>query len=186
MIVGGMNIFVLNAGRCGSSSFIRACSHIHNFTVGHESRVHLIGPARLAYPQNHIEADNRLSWLLGRLQQQYGDQARYLHLRRQRAASIASFVRRRDFGIMQAYREGILLGGSPGQSDEQLAADYLDTVEANIQLFLQDKTQQMEFQLEHAEEDFARFWDWIGAEGKLDDALAEWQVRHNASDPGLI
>jgi hypothetical protein len=39
----------------------------------------------------------------------------------------------------------------------------------------------MNFQLENAQDDFRMFWQWIGAEGDLDRALAEWELRHNAS-----
>jgi hypothetical protein len=176
-----MNVFILNSGRCGSTTFIRACSHITNFTARHESRCGLIGAERLNYPANHIEADNRLSWFLGRLDQKYGDDAFYVHLSREREATAASFARRRDFGIMQAYREGILLAleGAPAAHD--IALDYLDTVEANIAYFLKDKSNKMAFRLEEAQTDFSDFWSRIGAEGNLPAALAEWQTRHNAS-----
>lgn len=176
-----MNVFILNTGRCGSTTFIHACRHISNFTAGHESRARLIGEARLAYPDRHIEADNRLAWFLGRLEQTYGDKAYYVHLGREREKVAASFARRMDFGIMKAYREGILLEGEPGQSAHALAHDYLDTVEANIALFLRHKPHKMAFRLEHAKEDFRTFWHWIGAEGDLDRALAEWDHRYNAS-----
>lgn len=176
-----MNIFVLNSGRCGSTTFIQACSHITNYTAGHETRLHLIGSARLAYPDNHIEADNRLSWLLGRLEHAYGDRAFYVHLTRERAAVADSFARRMDFGIMKAYREGILLGGEAGQRDLDLALDYLDTVEANVELFLKDKSRTMRIKLESAREDFADFWQRIGATGDLEGALQTWDIRFNAS-----
>lgn len=176
-----MNIFVLNSGRCGSTTFIQACKHIANYSAGHETRLRLIGAARLAYPEAHIEADNRLAWLLGRLDRAYGDRARYVHLTRDPDATAASFAKRAGFGIMKAYREGILLDGEAGQEADALARDYLETVEANIRLFLRDKSQVMAFRLEHARDDFRRFWDWIGARGDLDAALAEWDVRHNAS-----
>jgi len=176
-----MNIFVLNSGRCGSTTFIQACRHITNYSAGHESRIRLVGAERLAYPDQHIEADNRLSWLLGRLERAYGDRAAYVHLTRERTAAAASFAKRAGFGIMKAYREGILLEGEAGQSAYDIALDYLDTVEANIAHFLAGKPRQMAFRLEHAEEDFIAFWRWIGAEGDLDAALAEWRTRYNAS-----
>ncbi len=178
-----MNIFVLNSGRCGSTTWIRACAHIRNYSAGHESRAALIGPARLAYPPNHIEADNRLSWLLGRLDRAYGDRAFYVHLRREREACARSFARRRDFGILRAYAEGILLGAPPDLDPLALAHDYLETVEQNIRAFLRDKRQVMEARLEHIESDFLRFWEAIGAEGDREAALAELRVRHNASPP---
>lgn len=177
-----MNVFILNSGRCGSTTFIRACSHITNFSAGHETRVQRIGEARLAYPDHHIEADNRLSWLLGRLDQAYGDQAFYAHLVREPESAAASFARRTDFGIMKAYREGILmLEGEAVQSGLDLAHDYLETVRSNIELFLKDKPNKMDFRLESATEDFRIFWNRIGAQGDLESALAEWGRRYNAS-----
>lgn len=177
-----MNVFVLNTGRCGSMTFIQACRHITNFSAGHESRIHCVGAERLAYPRRHIEADNRLSWLLGRLDAAYGDSAWYVHLTREREAVASSFARRAEFGIMKAYREGILLHeGVSEVSDLAVAQDYIDTVEANIDLFLAHKSRTMRFSLENAKDDFRFFWDWIGATGEKAKALAEWDTRHNAS-----
>ncbi len=51
----------------------------------------------------------------------------------------------------------------------------------NIRCFLRDKAHAMEVRVERAHEDFRTFWRWIGAEGNLDAALAEWDVRHNES-----
>ncbi len=179
-----MNVFVLNSGRCGSTTWIRACSHITNYTAGHESRAHLIGPQRLAYPDRHIEADNRLSWFLGRLERAYGDRAFYVHLRRDPEATARSFARRRHFGILHAYHRGILLGADPEPDGLELARDYLETVEANIALFLRGKSRVLEARLEHLREDFLRFWEAIGAEGDLEAALAELAIRHNRSPEG--
>lgn len=176
-----VNVFILNTGRCGSVTFIRACSHIRNYSAGHESCTTFAGAQRLAYPDNHIEADNRLSWLLGRLDATYGDTAFYVHLSRRMQDVADSFVERADFGIMKAYREGILMGGQPGQSAMELARDYIETVEANIKLFMQDKSNAMSFTLENAVADFQTFWGAIGAEGDYDKASSEWSVRHNAS-----
>lgn len=176
-----MNVFVLNTGRCGSTTFIRACEHISNYSAGHETRIHLMGMARLDYPDNHIEADNRLCWMLGRLEERFGGDAFYVHLYRNREATAASFARRTGFGIMRAWREGVLLEAGGEADSLALARDYVDAVEANIRLFLRDKPRQMALRLERASLDFPRFWQAIGAEGDLDAALAEWQVRHNAS-----
>jgi hypothetical protein len=176
-----LNIFILNAGRCGSTTFTQACQHISNFSSAHESRSTLIGEQRLSYPDNHIEADNRLCWILGRLEREYGNDAHYVHLTRNRQASVESFVKRKDYGIMQAYREGILMGGQQ-QSAAEIADDYLDTVDCNISLFLKDKDHTMTFSLENAVDDFAGFWHWIDAQGDLGKALVEWQVCYNASN----
>lgn len=155
-----------------------------NYSAAHESRVALLGKERLNYPENHIEADNRLSWLLGRLDEHYGDTAFYVQLQRDPDATALSFSKRDqlEFGIMRAYRDGILMGGQTEYSSHILAHDYLETVAANIRLFLKDKSHKMTFQLENAEADFRKFWALIGAEGNLDEALLEWRVRHNASE----
>jgi hypothetical protein len=177
-----MNVFVLNTGRCGSTTFIQACRHISNYSAAHESNIHKIGEERLLYRKNHIEADNRLSWMLGRLDREYGDSAYYVHLHRDRKTTALSFEKRTDFGIMKAYREGILLGGEVQQTAYAIARDYIETVEENIALFLKDKNNKMDFSLEHARRDFQAFWRNIRAEGDLESALLEWQVNHNASD----
>ncbi len=175
-----MNIFILNSGRCGSTTFIKACRHITNFTATHEANIAVPGHARLEYPQNHIEADNRLTWFLGRLEQRFGDSAFYVHLQRERQATIDSFVRRMDFGIMQAYRQGIYLHAEDADP-QTLAGDYVDTVNANISCFLKDKSRRMTVQLENAQSDFTDFWNAIDAQGDLQHALQEWTVSYNHS-----
>jgi hypothetical protein len=176
-----MNVFILNAGRSGSLTFIRACRHITNYTCAHESRSGLLGAARLDYPRNHIEADNRLSWFLGRLDRAYGKDAIYVHLRRNPDETAESFARRRAGGIMRAYRKTLLMGLASGSDPSAVARDYCDTVTSNIELFLRDKPGKMDFAIENAREDFRRFWELVRAEGDLDAALAEFDHRYNAS-----
>ena len=176
-----MNVFILNTGRCGSTTFIKACQHITNYSSAHESRCRLVGESRLAFPENHIEADNRLSWILGRLDTVYGDDAFYVHLSREKNITAESFAKRNDFGIMKAYREGILMQELQNDSALELAQDYIETIESNIALFLKDKTHTLEFSLENAEQDFRKFWTSINAQGDLEAALAEWNTSYNAS-----
>ena len=173
-----MNVFVLNTGRCGSTTFIKACQHIDNYTAGHESRARHTGPDRLSYPEHHIEADNRLSWFLGRLEQHYGDNAFYIHLARNTEDTVASFTRRSGFGIMKAYRKGIYMTKHTDNM-EQYARDYVDTVNANIRHFMKDKTHTMDFQLEQAKQHFWDFWQEISATGDRDAALDEWDTVYN-------
>jgi hypothetical protein len=175
-----MNVFVLCTGRCGSVTVTRACDHISNYTSGHESRTGIYGEERLDYPENHIEADNRLSWLLGRLDEKYGDNAFYVHLKRDENMTAASFVKRYRKGIMMGYQK--ILHRVPWNADKKaVALDYCRTVNSNIESFLKDKTKTMQMDIENGKEDFARFWDLIGAEGDKEKALAEFDVRHNAS-----
>jgi hypothetical protein len=176
-----MNVFVLCTGRCGSMTFTRACNHATNYTAGHETRRTYVGGQRIAYPDDHIEADNRLSWFLGRLDETYGDTAFYVHLTRNRERTARSYVTWHEKGIIRAYREGILMGCPSYIREMDVCLDYCDTVNSNIRAFLKDKTKKMEFRLEIAKDDFRQFWNRIGAEGDLDAALAEWDVSHNAS-----
>lgn len=182
-----MNVFVLCTGRSGSTTFSRACSHIQNFTVGHESRGGSI-EGRLDYPEDHIEVDNRLSWFLGRLDQKYGDSPFYVHLKRNKQDTAESWTNPGFYegpGIMRAYRTGILrpeLQSSTDPEPIEIAKHYYDTVNSNISLFLKDKTDWMEFNLETAESDFREFWDRIDASGNLNAALSEWERQYNASD----
>ncbi|MBN7118790.1 hypothetical protein [Ectopseudomonas oleovorans] len=178
------NVFVLCTGRCGSVTFIEACRHITNYSSAHESLSHAVGAARFAYPAGHIEADNRLSWVLGRLDRVYGDEAFYVHLTRDTMATARSFLKRFDSGIMQAYRGSILMGAakkSAGVDPLDFCVDYCETVNANIESFLKSKTHTMKFALERASSDFVEFWERVGAQGDINSALAQWQVRHNAS-----
>ncbi len=178
-----MNVFVLCTGRCGSVTFVQACRHITNYTAAHESRSHRTGADHFSYPPNHIEADNRLSWFLGRLDRVYADDAFYVHLTRNREDTARSFTRRWNFGIMRAYRAGILWSLPESADPMAVCLDYYDTVTANIEAFLKDKTHTMTFALEKAKTDFERFWSWIGADGDLPAALAEWDHLYNDSKP---
>ena len=176
-----MNVFVLNTGRCGSTTFIRACAHISNYSSAHESRCALLGKARLDYPSGHIEADNRLSWFLGKLDERYGNDAFYVHLKRNPEITAASYVKRYSAGIINAYRKAVLLYLPENSSPMAVAMDYCETVDANIAFFLKDKTHKMDFHLENAKADFRKFWDFIGAEGNPQAALNEFEVSYNPS-----
>ncbi len=185
-----MNIFVLNTGRCGSTTFIKACQYISNYSASHESRARVHGKARLQYPDNHIEADNRLSWFLGRLDKQYADTAFYVHLTRNTSATADSFVKRQNFGIMKAYKEGILMldncqretmSEDDSRISREIALDYIQTVNENIQHFLNNKTKTLEVHLETAKQDFQLFWHAIDAEGDMQAALKCWDTSFNAS-----
>jgi len=143
----------------------------------------MLGRERLNFPVNHIEADNRLTWFLGRLEKTYGDDAVYVHMKRDAGAVAESFVKRYDNGgIMRAYRTGGILMDLPEQADPlRVAMDYCDTVNSNIEAFLSNKTKKMEFRLETGKEDFVAFCQLIGAEVDMDAALAEFDNTHNAS-----
>ncbi|MEM9343375.1 MAG: hypothetical protein AAGA87_10030 [Pseudomonadota bacterium] len=175
------HVFVLCTGRCGSTTFARACSHFTNYTAGHETRTARLGADRFDYPRHHIEADNRLTWLLGRLDRHFGEAPLYVHLRRTPGRTIDSFARRSTGGIMRAYRGDGILMGLEETDMSRVAADYVDTVTTNVELFLARKPHVMDMRLEHMQQDFPDFCDRISAQGDLDAALAEFSIRHNAT-----
>jgi len=115
----------------------------------------LLGDARLAYQDKHIEADNRLSWYLGKLGRHFGNNAIYVHLKRDITATAISYSKRLfPGGIIPAYRSGILLFLPDKTPMISVAQDYCDTVNSNIELFLKDKDNKMEFRLENARQGF--------------------------------
>lgn len=175
-----MNVFVLSTGRAGSMTFAKACEHMTNYTSGHESCKGRVGSARFDYPPDHIESDNRLSWMLGRLFERYGDEAFYVHLVRDRESTARSFGSRWDWrhSIVRAYAVGVLCSD---RRDHDICLDYWDTVNANIRTFLADRPHAATIRLEHAGADFAAFWHAIGAEGDKDQAVGQWDVQHNAT-----
>jgi len=174
-----MRVFVLCTGRCGSTSLYYACRHMSNFTVGHETRARFAGPSRLDYPDDHIEIDNRLSWFLGRLDREYGDEPYYVHLKRERQAVAESYARRMnsEFTLGAGHKLYMLMNGA--NDDLDVCLDVVDTVTANIELFLRDKSKVLRMSLENIAEDFVRFWYWIGAEGGKDAAIAEFRTLYN-------
>ena len=191
-----MNVFVLCTGRCGSTTFARACGHMTNYTSAHESRRRPEMPLRtrqdVRYPGNHIEVDNRLSWFLGALDHEYGGDAFYVHLLRDREEVAASFLNRwekRQTNIMFAFAWGMLT--YPYDQVTQLSQDqrleiarvYWDTVNANIRAFLRDKPRQMTVWLHEIKDSFPQLWNHIGATGDLPAAMRTWDTAYNASAP---
>lgn len=181
-----MRVIVLCTGRSGSLTFARACSHITNYTVGHESRSRRLGKDRFTLPDNHIEADNRLVWFPAALEQEYGDRAFYVHLIRNREATIQSYNRRwiRNGSLIRAYCEGIhqiALHKLDRRLRLEVVGDFYDQVNANITHFLKDKEQQFCLHIENASVEFPQFWNLIGAEGDLKRAVATFDHTFNKS-----
>ncbi len=179
-----MNVFVLGTGRTGSVSFSEACKYMTNYTSGHEINISKTGEERMTFPDNHIEIDNRLSWMLGRLDKKYGDSAFYVHIKRETASLAESFSKRiaSETGIINAYANEIVFSGRIYNSDYDICVDYINTVNENIELFLKDKSNKMEFHLEESKNDFRIFWKRIQAEGDLGGALKCWDTSYNEYD----
>jgi hypothetical protein len=152
-----------------------------NFRVGHETNVHKLGALRLNYQKNFIEIDNRLAWILGRLNERFGKDARYVHLTRNPEEIAQSYNKRWHMatGIIPAYRSGVLM--LPRATPIEICRDYVETVNANIRYFLEGKPHVLHVALENIEVDFSRFWEWISAEGDQAAALGEWETYRNTN-----
>src|SRR5262245_23428243 len=189
-----MNVFVLCTGRCGSTTFARACGHMTNFTSAHESHrqpgTKLRTRHDVRYPDNHVEVDNRLAWFLGSLEEEYGGDAFYVHLLRDREEVALSFLNRwekRRTNIMFSFAWGMLTQAYDQvtqltrEQRLEIARVYCDTVNANIRAFLRDKPRQLTIWLHDIQESFPLFWEQIGARGDLAAALRTWDTAYNAS-----
>jgi len=170
-------------------AFSAACKPISNFTSAHEGRARRLGVDRFAYPDQHIEADNRLVWFLGALDREFGNEAFYVHLIRDRKKVVESYDRKwvRYGSIIRAYCEGIhqiTLHKLDREKRLEVVEDFYDNVNENIRHFLKDKDKVLTIHLENIGEEFPRFWKEIGAEGNLDEALEVFQFRHNRSKTG--
>ena len=86
--------------------------------------------------------------------------------------------------IIHAYCSGIKMIDPERLNDAErmeMCLDYVDSVNANIAQFIQGRPQHLTVELERIEQDFQEFWERIGAEGDLSDALAQLRTAHNAS-----
>lgn len=181
-----MRVFILSTGRCGSTTIFKACEHIENYTAAHESLAQKFGAERFNYPDQHIESDNRLSWQLGQLDSTFGDEAFYVHLKRNKDEVAASFMKRFEgsVSIINAFCSAIKMNPKAKNTEEgrlNTCYDYIDTVNLNIEHFMVNKTSKMVINLENIDSDFPVFWNRIGAQGNLSEALKEFEIKHNAS-----
>jgi hypothetical protein len=162
-----------------------------NYTSGHETLAREPGESRFDYPEGHIEADNRLAWFLGKLQDKFGDDAFYVHLKRDEQKTAESYLKRIHIrnSVVHAFAEGVYLTPLEKMNQDekrQVCLDYVRTVNQNIFVFLDGKPHKMEMNLENMVNDFREFWHRIGAEGNLEEALVVLNKKHNASKKGKI
>jgi len=167
-------------------TFAHACEHLTNYTSAHESLVDQIGDARFAYPENHIEADNRLTWHLGQLAEKFDSQdVLYVHLRRDPEKIAQSFLKRWEdiqFGsaILPAFANGIVMREKawPRERRIEVCRFYVDTVIANTEQFIKTRPH-MTVELEDGGISFNHFLDRIGAAGDLDATRTAWTTVQN-------
>ncbi len=180
-----MNVFVLCTGRCGSMTISRAFELATNFTSGHETQAGTF--YSLEYPGQHIEADNRLSWMLGALGARYPE-ALYIWLIRRREEMAASFAERNDYpgASIKGFGAGILeLGDRFHEERYETALRMWDIANANIAEFLgaEHRLHRKVWTHELAYE-FPSLWEWLGCEGDLKQATWRAATRFNSGPNG--
>ncbi len=181
------NVFVLSPGRSGSKSFVEACKHLSNYSSAHESRGGKLSEERFAYPQFHIEADNRLCWFLGPLSERFKErEVLYVHLKRGFEATVDSFLHRLHnsayrSSIIDAFAHGVLMkpGDWTPEEEVEVVRLYVSTIHSNIELFLATRNS-ITVELEDGASSFNVFLDEISAEGDLTLTRNTWQQIHNA------
>jgi hypothetical protein len=187
-----MKIFVLGTGRSGTKTFTRACEHLSNYTVSHNSLREGEGFDHkwnvLQSTDGHIEVDDRLSWLLPVLERLHGDDAYYVHLWRDPRKVIRSYAR-----PGRIYLQGSLFGtfyhgilGTPAEKrkvsreDRERAGELcVEVINQNIEAFLEGKSHKIFIDIDQPRESFLNFLREIGAEGDLDAAVAEFDEIHD-------
>lgn len=201
-----MRLFGLTAGRTGSATFAKACGHAKNYTAGHETRkgVRPISD-RLDYPDQHVEADLTLTYLLGSLARRFDDgDTLYIHLRRDPEATALSWAKRvpdreswplwlrKELGLVAKRRHRQTLGhaiahqffGDARRLDAvqtlEACRSYVTMVDDQITEFLQHH-RGLVIQLEDPVSDFEQVWERAGMEGDVTLGVAEYGTRHNAS-----
>lgn len=175
-----MRVFVLGTGRCGTTTFAKACAHVANFTSAHETPY---SKHRLAFPDQHIEVSPHLTWLLGPLVERVDPfDALFVHLLRRKSEVVASWMKRG-----QSMGPGLWtpLARVPKQSDEQWreACELCyDAINEQIKSFcLFHRFDYAQAWLHELDKFWPSFWQRIDAQGDYDAALAELSRRHNAT-----
>jgi hypothetical protein len=165
-----MKVFVLGTGRNGTKTFARACEHLTNYSVSHNTIREGAGfdhkMRALESKDNHIEVDDRFLW-------------------RDPAKVVRSYTKPRRLhlqgSLLNTFYHGIL--GTPVEKRKVSVADAekagalcVEVINKNIEHFLAGKPHQIFIDIDHPAEKFRRFLEEIGAEGDVDAAVAEFET----------
>jgi hypothetical protein len=183
-----LRVICLTTGRSGSSTLAAALGHATNFTVGHETRSSESILKRVAFPDGHIEVDNRLAWFVGHLADLFGESSEvvWVYLSRDPALVAKSYSTRiHSTGIVRAYARGIRKDSSDLTHVDwyNLSLEMVEVINRNIELLLSSvKGPVIRIAIESPERGFTDLWKTAAIEGDLNAALKELRVNHNSSE----
>lgn len=170
-----MKILATGTGRCGTHTFAAACRHMTNYRVRLEAHMADGGPV-CPEPQT-IDVSAAAHIQVAALRREHPDLL-VVHLIRERAACVRSLSQFRlpsGEHVIDVWGS-VYLGGAP--SDRTRAAEiYYDSVMAML-----DATFPVRVFLRRGKEMFRKLWGDVGATGDLNAALAEWDIKHFASE----
>ena len=175
------NVFVLCTGRCGSTTFYKACSHIKNYTSGHESKISDPTMERFKFPKHHIEIDNRLSWFLPLLDV-FNNENRtfYVHLVRNFELTVNSFMKRKGpKSHLDNFIRGFCNQNDVNENRYQLAKRMVATIDMTINNYVHNKPHVRDFFIEAAKEQFPYFCEQINADVNIEKAIKEFDIKYN-------
>lgn len=173
-----MKVFVLGTGRCGTMTFAKACSHITNYTSGHETHA---GRIDLNFPNNHIEIDAHLCHYLSILLQKYPT-AVYVHLQRNQEDCIKSLSKRRSFVSWANFAFQIKRTLTPAEYKKLAEIHYHNTNDMIPRLIhSENKATYIHVDIEQALQQWLQFWTTLSAKGAFNRAAREFYFRYNSS-----
>ena len=133
-----MRVFFISPGRTATTTLAKSFGQIKSLTSGHESNVKNRLGDRVIYPDNHVEADNRLLFFMPQLTERYGETELLVIIERNRA-EIANSYRKRwwKFNLPKIFAQGILMRDVK-ENDDKLVDDMVDWAYEQIHYFSKD------------------------------------------------
>ncbi len=176
-----MRVFVTGTGRCGTSTFTKACQKLTNYTASHESLVGEDSIGLWQYPDNHIEVAAQLAIAIPILLDKYPG-SKWVHLIRDEKDCIESLSKEVWFS-MQIFGFQWFLSRIPSDS-KKLAEAFYKTVNANIAALIPKdsltiKISRDSYKPTAMREQWVELFQFINAKGDFEASLAEWQKIYN-------
>ena len=169
-----MRVFVTGTGRCGTTTFSKACSIFKNLTCSHESQS---SHNNLKYKDNHIEVDPRLFWHLPNLIEKYPD-ALFIHLQRDRESCVGSLEKRPSLKNYALFTEAII----PSTYNRRESAEkYYDFCTKFVDCILTTAKNSRKITLIPTTEVWKDFCSYVGEEEMFDVSYKYWTLKYNKS-----